>query len=79
MYSVCNGNFLLSKHCAVELGLHILTGLKQPIAYLSSLGHSIGYDKVEEIKTTLAELTLKLKEAFLNLPLVPKYEEKKVS
>ena len=79
MYSVSNGNFLTSKHCAVGLGLHSLTGLKQPIVYLSRLGHSTGYDKVEETETAQAELTLKLKEESRNLPLVPKYKQGKVS
>ena len=49
-----------------------------PIVYLSKLGHSIGYEKVVEIETTQAELTLKLKES-LNFPLVSKYGQGKVS
>ena len=79
MYSVSNENFLTSKHCAVGLGLHSLIGLKQSTVYLSRLGHSIGYDKVEEIETAQVELTLKMKEESLNLPLAPKYEQGKVS
>ena len=34
MYFVSNGNFLTRKHCATGLGLHNLTGMKQPIVYL---------------------------------------------
>lgn len=79
MYSASKGNFLTSKYCAVGLGLHSLTGLKQPIVCLSRLGHSNGYDNVEEIETKQAELTRKLKEESLTLPLVPKYEQAKIS
>ena len=79
MYSVSDGNFLTSKHCAVGLVLHSLTGLKQSIVYFSRLGNSIGYHKVEEIETAQVELTLKLKEESLNLPLAPKYELGNVS
>ena len=58
MYCISNGNFLTSKHCAIRLGLHNLTELKQPIVYLSRLGHLIGFDKVKEIETTQALLIL---------------------
>ena len=54
MYSVANGNILRSKNCAVRLGLHSLTGLKQPIVYLSRLERSFRYDKVEDIETAQA-------------------------
>ena len=54
MYSVSKGNILRSKNCAVRLGLHSLTGLKQPIVYLSRLERSFGYDKVEDIETAQA-------------------------
>ena len=72
MYTVSNWSFLTEKHCALGMGLHSLTGMKQPIVFLSKLGHCISYDKVAEIETAQAELSLKLQNESLTLPLQPK-------
>ena len=69
MYSVSNENFLTSKHCAVELGLHTLTGLKQPIVYTSRLGHS----------NSPGGINSKIEIRSLNLFLAPRHEQGKVS
>ena len=71
MYAVSNGTFLTKKHYAVGMGLHSLTGMKQPIVFLSKMGHCISYDKVAEIETAQAELSLKWKNDSLTLPLNP--------
>ena len=76
---VMNGKFLNNKHCAVGLGLHSLTGLKQPVVYLSKLGHSISYKQIEEIETAQAKLTLNLSRESSILPLVPMESNKKVN
>ena len=60
MFALSNGKFLTSKHCTVRRGLHSLSGLKQPVVYLSKLGHSISYKQIEEIETAQAELALNL-------------------
>ena len=55
-----NGKFLTRKHCAVGLGLHRLTILKESLVYLSKLAHSISYKQIEENEAAQTELALKL-------------------
>jgi len=57
IYSISNGNFLGIKHCSLGLSIHSLTGQKRPIVILSSLGHSISYEKILEIETAQAEVS----------------------
>ena len=79
MFALGNGKFWSSKHCAVRLGLHSLTGLKQPVVYLSKLGHSISYKQMEEMETAQAELALNLSNESSILRLVPINSNKKVN
>ena len=39
MFAISNGSYLTLKHCSLGLGLHRMTGQKQPIVLLSKLGH----------------------------------------
>ena len=79
MFALSKGKFLTSKHCAIGLGLHSLTGLKQPVVYLSKLGHSISNKQIEEIETAQAELALNLSKELSILRLVPMQSNKKVN
>ena len=63
MFVVSNGKFITPKYAAVGLGLHSLTGQKQPIKVLSHLGYSIMYDTVNEIETAQAEFNLRPRDA----------------
>ena len=74
-----NGKFLTSKHCAVGLGLRSLTGLKQPVVYLSKLRHSVSYKQMEEIQTAQTELALNLSNESSILLLLPMDSNKKVN
>ena len=56
VYNISNRSILTLKHCSLALGLHGMTGQKQPILLLSKLGHCISYDNVREIKTAQAEI-----------------------
>ena len=58
MFVLSNSKFWTSKHCAAGLGIHSLTGLKQPVDYLSKLGHSISYKQMEKIERVQAELAI---------------------
>ena len=78
MHFVSNGSFLTTKLCSIGLGQHSLTGLKYLIMYLLKVEHAIGYEKVTEIETTLAELSMKLQDESYSLPNVPRNERKKV-
>ena len=74
-----NGKFLTSKHRAVGLGLHSLTGLKQTVVYLSKPRHSVSYKQMEEIQKVQKELALNLSNESRILPLVPMDSNKKVN
>ena len=56
IHSVTHGKFLTTKHALVEVVLHTMTGQKLPINILLKLGSRCSYDRVCEIKTSLAEL-----------------------
>ena len=79
MFVVSNGKFITPKYAAVGLGLHSLTGQKQPIKVLSHLGYSMTYDTVNEIETAQAELVEHFNSLNFNLPLQPAAEGCKVS
>ena len=79
MLALTNDKFLTSKHFPVGLGLDTLTGLKQPVVYLSKLGHFICYKQIEEIETAQAELALKLSNESSILPLITMDNSKRVN
>ena len=56
VYNISNRSIVTLKHCSLALGLHGMTGQKQPILLLSQLGHCISYDAVREIETAQAEI-----------------------
>ena len=51
VYNISNRSILTLKHCSLALGLHGMTGQKQPILLLSQLGRSISYDVVGKTET----------------------------
>ena len=69
------GKVITPKHYLVGLGIHNMTGQKTPVQIMNKLGHSIGYNKVCEIETSLAELAIHKSEEFNVLPLLPSGEE----
>ncbi len=79
LYAVSKGEFITLKHAAMGLGLHSLTGQKLPLRILSSLGHSINYDRVCEIETAQAELIQHFQAMSLHLPIIPATSENKVT
>ena len=52
-----------------------MTGKKTPVQFMNKLGHSIDYNKVCEIETSLAELVIHKSEEFNVLPLLLSGEE----
>lgn len=78
IYSISNGNFLGIKHCSLGLSIHSLTGQKRPIVILSSLGHSISYEKILEIETAQAEVSEQFRLNSSILPIQPIQEGTKV-
>ena len=56
VYNISNRSILTLKHCSLALGLHGMTGQKQPILLLSQLGHCISYDAVREMETAQEEV-----------------------
>ena len=73
--AVSKGKVITPKHYFVELGIHNMTGQKTPVQIMNKLGHSISYNKVCEIETSLAELVIHKFEEFKVLPLLPSGEE----
>ena len=57
MLAISNGKYTSLKHTSLRLGLHSMTGMKNPINILHRLGHSILYDMVCRIETVQAELS----------------------
>ena len=57
MLAISNGKYTSLKHTSLRLGLHSMTGMKNPINILHRLGHSISYDMVCWIETVQAELS----------------------
>ena len=78
MYNMSNGQFLTLKHCSLGLGIHSKTGTKDPVTVLSSLGHSITYEKVLEIETIQAEVAHQFSANSSLLPIQPLEEFVKV-
>ena len=66
-------------HCSLGLGLHCMTGQKQPILLLSKFGHCISYEKVKEIETAQAELALLAQKTSSILPIQPMADDTKVN
>ena len=52
-----------------------MTDQKTQVQIMNKLGHSISYNKVCEIETSLAELTIHKSEEFNVLPILPDGEE----
>ena len=77
VYNISNRSILTLKHCSLALGLHGMTGQKQPILLLSKLGHCISYDNVREIKTAQAEIAQLSQKNFI-LPVQATAEDNKV-
>ena len=79
MYSISSRKYFTLKHCSLALGLHGMTGQKEPILLLSKLGHCITYDEVREIETAQSEIALDLQRNSSILPLQPRTNAVKVS
>ena len=73
--AVSKGKVITPKNYLVGLGIHNMTGQKTPVQIMNKLGHSIGYNKVCEIETSLAELAIHISEEFNVLPLSPTGKE----
>ena len=71
--AVSKGKVITPKHL-VGLAIHNMTGQKTPVQIMNKLGHSIGYNKVCEIETSLVELVIHKSEEFNVLPLLPRGE-----
>ena len=79
MFMFSRGKFLSLKHVSLGLGMHSITGKKEPIVTLHKLGHSISYDQVARIETAQAELVNHLQNSSLELPLQPAFVGAKVT
>jgi hypothetical protein len=54
IYAISKGVVKPSKHCLLGMGVKSMTGSKKLINILNHFGHSIGYNKAEELETDLA-------------------------
>ena len=79
IYTVSNIGFLTAKQCTLGLGIHSMTGQKQPIVILYKLGHSISYEKVLQIETAQAEIAEKFRSNSSVLAIQPVLERTKVT
>ena len=77
VYNISNRPIVTLKHCSVALGLHGMTGQKQPILLLSQLGHCISYDAVREIETAQVEIAQLSQQNFI-LPVQATAKDNKV-
>ena len=75
VHAVSKGKVITPKHYFVGLGIHHMTGQKTLVQIMNKLGCSISYNKVCEIETSLAELTIHKSEEFNVLPILPDGEE----
>ena len=73
--AVSKEKVITPKHYLVGLGIHNMTGQKTLVQIMNKPGHSIGYNKVCEIETSLAELAIHKSVEFNALPLLPSGEE----
>ena len=71
VHAVSKGKVITPKHYLVGLGIHNTTGQKIPVQIMNKLGHSISYNKVCQIETFLAELTIHKSEELNALPILP--------
>ena len=55
IHNVSNGQIITPKHYLFALGLHNLTGQRQPVVMTNKLGHCMSYDVCCEIETALSE------------------------
>ena len=74
MFAISNRKYATFKHTLLGLGLHSMTGMKNPINILHSLGDSISYDMVCRIETVQAEVSQELLKTLNMLPLEPDHE-----
>ena len=58
VFNVSDGRVITPKHYLFALGLHNMTGHKQPVVITNKLGHCISYDLSCEIETALSEASL---------------------
>ena len=71
IHNISNGKIITTKHYSSALGLHNLTGQKQPVVIANKLGHCMSYDPCCEAETSLSEAAfLKSKETSI-LPIRP--------
>ena len=75
VHAISKGKVITPKHYLVGLGIHNMTGQKTPVQIMNKLGHSISYNKICKIETSLAELTIHKSEEFNVLPILPDGEE----
>ena len=74
IYGVTRGKVMTAKHFHLALGLHNITGMKNPIEICNRLRHRIPYHLTMEIQTAQAQKALTLAEASSFLPLKPAKE-----
>ena len=58
IHVIPRGKVKTEKQFLLSLGIHNITGQKLPMKILHELGHNIEYNKVCEIETVQAELTI---------------------
>ena len=74
IYGVTRGKVVTAKHFLLALGLHNITGMKNPIEICNRLRHCIPYHLNMEIQTAQTQKELTLAEASSFLPLKPAKE-----
>ena len=75
VFNVSDGKVITPKHYLLALGLHNITGQKQPVVVTNKLGHCISYDLSCEIETALSEASVKRSEETSILPIKPEAGE----
>ena len=74
IFAVTNGRKLTPKHVGLGLTVHQATRSKSLVDMLYSAGHSISYDMVRRVDTTLANRSLEVLKSNDNIPIPTRIE-----
>ena len=75
IFAVTNGRKLTPKHVGLGLTVHQATRSKSLVDLLYSAGHSISYDMVRRVDTTLANRSLEVLKSNDNIPIPTRVEQ----
>lgn len=71
IHNIGHGKVITPKHYLVALGLHNLTGQRQPVVITNKFGHCMSYDRCCEIESALSEASIARSKETNILPIAP--------